>query len=244
MGDVIMADAPALDLRPPKEKVFGTGELLDEILLYLPIGQMLQIQRVSRQFRDMIASSEVLQRAMFFRCSDKDVESQEMPVLNPVFVRYDDQRPRLIFKPQRRQNKFFCILRPYTRDHASNPAPEQDEDGDWHLYLDIRESTNEKRTARALRQGCWGKMHFSRPPVELHVCLRRSVQNTDYQGYQPFSGSSEEYYISGGTVMEFFEKLEEEKVEKKQKDQREAREKQMQWEERETKKKKREERAR
>lgn len=46
-------------------KVFAIPELLDEILLYLPLKQLFAIQRVSKAFHDTIGASDRLKRRMF-----------------------------------------------------------------------------------------------------------------------------------------------------------------------------------
>ena len=46
-------------------KVFAIPELLEEILLYLPLKQLFAVQRVSKVFRDTIAASDPLKRRMF-----------------------------------------------------------------------------------------------------------------------------------------------------------------------------------
>ena len=46
-------------------KVFAIPELLEEILLYLPLRPLFAIQRVNKSFRDTIAASDRLKRKMF-----------------------------------------------------------------------------------------------------------------------------------------------------------------------------------
>ena len=172
MEDVIMADMSVTDEMSPPEKVFAIAELANKILLDLPIGQLLQLQRVNRHFRDMIASSDVLQRALFFRQSDSDAASKDEPVLNPLFVRYRDDPRRLIFKPLPTIHEYYCILRPYSEkarydspevvNYASNPdtSMREGDNGKWHLFLDLRVSSDQVRTSKALTRGSWRNMYL------------------------------------------------------------------------------------
>jgi hypothetical protein len=47
--------------------VFGTCELLEDILSYLPLKDLFVLQRVSKQWSEVIAGSSVLQEKMFLR---------------------------------------------------------------------------------------------------------------------------------------------------------------------------------
>lgn len=51
------------------DKVFGTTELLEDILLYLKPLEILVLQRVSRNFLDCVADSPGLQRKLFYKAS-------------------------------------------------------------------------------------------------------------------------------------------------------------------------------
>lgn len=51
----------------PRKAVFTTAELLENILLYLPPKTIFGVQRVCRQFRDVVATSAMLQEKMFLR---------------------------------------------------------------------------------------------------------------------------------------------------------------------------------
>lgn len=57
----------AMALSASRHAVLETTELLESILVYLPFKELFVIQRVSRRFRDVIASSNQLQTKMFLR---------------------------------------------------------------------------------------------------------------------------------------------------------------------------------
>lgn len=59
----------------PRQAVFGTNELLEQIILSLPMQKIFGIQRVCRQFRDVIATSPKIQEKMFLRLR-KDVPEE------------------------------------------------------------------------------------------------------------------------------------------------------------------------
>ena len=53
----------------PRQAVFNTAELLEQILLSLPAKKVFICQRVSRQFRDIVATSAAIQQHLFLRPS-------------------------------------------------------------------------------------------------------------------------------------------------------------------------------
>lgn len=75
-------------------KVFGVTELLEKILLELPMTDLLLIQRVSRQFKSTIDGSITIQQALFFKPlpskADKldwaDPEARSNPLLCGPFL--------------------------------------------------------------------------------------------------------------------------------------------------------------
>ena len=50
-----------------RQAVFGTSELLEQIILYLPMKTIFGIQRVCQKFRNVIATSPEIQTKMFLR---------------------------------------------------------------------------------------------------------------------------------------------------------------------------------
>lgn len=53
----------------PRQAVFKTAELLENILLHLPAVKIFGVQRVCRQFRDVVATSAVIRQKLFLQPS-------------------------------------------------------------------------------------------------------------------------------------------------------------------------------
>ncbi|KAK5715120.1 hypothetical protein LTR15_010536 [Elasticomyces elasticus] len=51
----------------PRQAVFATAELIENILMHAPVRSMFAVQRVSRQFRDIVVTSINLQQRMLLR---------------------------------------------------------------------------------------------------------------------------------------------------------------------------------
>lgn len=64
-----------------RKAVFNTSELLEQVILCLPMKKIFGIQRVSRQFRDVIAASPKIQEKMWLRLrNDVPVEAWALEV--------------------------------------------------------------------------------------------------------------------------------------------------------------------
>jgi hypothetical protein len=77
-------------MNPAAQRVLSTTELLQRILLHLPVRDLLLAQCVSRSFLDLITSSLMLQEALFFRAkphrhADFYKDAQINPVLRETF---------------------------------------------------------------------------------------------------------------------------------------------------------------
>ena len=53
----------------PRQAVFKTAELLENILLHLPVMTIFGVQRVSRQFHDIVATSTAIRQKLFLKSS-------------------------------------------------------------------------------------------------------------------------------------------------------------------------------
>jgi len=60
-----------------RKAVLDTNELLEQIILYLPMKNIFGIQRACRQFKDVIATSPKIQEKMFLRLRNNDVPDEE-----------------------------------------------------------------------------------------------------------------------------------------------------------------------
>ncbi|KAK4958801.1 hypothetical protein LTR10_003598 [Elasticomyces elasticus] len=74
------------------QAVFNTAELLESILLHLSAKQVFGVQRVCKQFRDIVATSILLQQKLFLRTSRVDsgdmlaVKYGELVTLSPNII--------------------------------------------------------------------------------------------------------------------------------------------------------------
>lgn len=80
-----------------REKVFGPWELVEHILLFLPLRRLLLAQKINKATFDVLASSTEIRRALFFKPTsppakliwDEDFEGplykvQENTIFKPV----------------------------------------------------------------------------------------------------------------------------------------------------------------
>lgn len=65
---------PSAKQRAAIINVFGTSELLESIVCYLPLKQILDVQRVSKQWRNVIVGSPSIQEKLFTRRANKEQE--------------------------------------------------------------------------------------------------------------------------------------------------------------------------
>lgn len=72
-------------------RVFGTTELLEQIICYLPMKKVINVQRVAKQWKNVIAGSPSIQEKLFTR---RESEGQEIwvlvkrrPVRGPIYDR-------------------------------------------------------------------------------------------------------------------------------------------------------------
>ena len=60
-------------------QVLNTYELLEQILLELPLRQLLFAQNLSKHIRDLIQGSDSIQKALFFRPAAPEVYPVQVP---------------------------------------------------------------------------------------------------------------------------------------------------------------------
>ncbi|KAF2726791.1 hypothetical protein EJ04DRAFT_582465 [Polyplosphaeria fusca] len=73
---------------PSSSRVFGVYELLEAILLYLPMRFLLLAQGVNRCWKATIDSSKPIQCALFFLPRDPDSEPVKNELIEKVFARF------------------------------------------------------------------------------------------------------------------------------------------------------------
>ncbi|KAI7234311.1 hypothetical protein KC330_g4906 [Hortaea werneckii] len=72
------------------QQVWDISELLEHILLQLPMRDLLLAQRVSRRFKAVIDSSDKIQQALFFKPAV--LPSTNVPRINPLLSDYTNYR--------------------------------------------------------------------------------------------------------------------------------------------------------
>ena len=71
--------AQATRSRNIAELCFGTFELLEQILLSLPLKDVLLMQRIGKIWRDVVMKSHKLRRSLFFKPFDTFATEEEVP---------------------------------------------------------------------------------------------------------------------------------------------------------------------
>jgi hypothetical protein len=64
-----------MQARAPMQQVFATAELLENVLIHLPIQNILTSQRVCRQFKDVVQTSPAIRYKLFLRVDGKGAET-------------------------------------------------------------------------------------------------------------------------------------------------------------------------
>jgi hypothetical protein len=133
-----------------QDRALSMPEVLEIILLQLPLHDLLvNAQRVSRLFHDIIISSRSLQQALFFR-PKRDVSTANVhtnPLLRKKFPPW--------FKDKWLMPRTFALS-----DHK-------------HFWRLDWNKSKERREAYARKEASWRRMLVSQPPVlDLHIKLR------------------------------------------------------------------------
>ena len=84
-------------------KVFDTYELLEDILLHVPLRQLLLVQRVSKTFRQLAQNSLKIQKALFLTPATKktaEIDEGERENFIGVWAQpEDDSVPVILLNP-------------------------------------------------------------------------------------------------------------------------------------------------
>jgi hypothetical protein len=141
------------------QRVIGTTELLEKILLRLPMRSLLHTQRVCKSWKQVITTSPSLQQALFFRAkgqfprSNSEDEKQEAE-LNPLLV--------WLFPPFFETHAFYGWLSFRNLAQFNN------------MHFNFTDST---RSAVLRGDASWRKMLPTQPPPEdLAINLRMHGQ--------------------------------------------------------------------
>ncbi|KAK5688825.1 hypothetical protein LTS10_000803 [Elasticomyces elasticus] len=129
--------------------LFTTYELLEMVLLHLPIHDLLNARAVDKTFLAVIGRSQKLQRLLHLRTDTVQRQSHELPILNKTF------------------NRTFPQLGPWKLIEYGYEAV-GDGTYDLALYFDLNDDTYSRSKALALcdgitSPGLWQNMYLTRP---------------------------------------------------------------------------------
>jgi hypothetical protein len=171
----------------PSETALGVTELLENILQFLPISDLLRAQQVNKYFRDTIAQSTSLQEALFLRPKNVWQMQTPLPELNPLFAQHAAVGHRSIGFSH--NGTSYYISAPQ-RILVPNPVHLINEQGygTWHLDISIQDLdpvlVKDTIPLPASDSGTWQNMYISNPPCSIHV----KVWRTTDKGYAGTSG--------------------------------------------------------
>lgn len=163
----------------PRKAVFNTTELLENILLHLPIRSILTAQRVCRQFKELVDTSIHLQTALWMRT--KNVEqtwfhqvtfaSQPGPGIflgvtrNQAFTAKDPTSPWMKHTELIPAELNPALLRSF--ELPEEDAAQRLGDGEYAQFLSPKDLAN--------KQGSWRKMYLTDPACKSIEGLLRGL---------------------------------------------------------------------
>lgn len=171
----------------PSKTVLDVTELLENILLFLPISDLLRVQQVSKCFRDTIAQSSSLQEALFLRPKNVRNDQALLPELNPLFAHHAAVGHHNIGFPHK--GTLYYISAPQ-RILVSNPIRIINKQGygTWHLTISIQDLdprlVKDTTPLLSVDNGSWRNMYVSNPPCQIHI----KVWKTTEDGYSGVTG--------------------------------------------------------
>jgi len=124
-----MSSNPLIGILKPSEQVFGTTELLEHILSFLPMPSVLGKSRVSRQWKAVIDNSLALQKKLFLPHSNSQVE---VLGFDHSFPQPDDSTPNLDYG-QLAFLRILANLPVYTTPIELNPLTDWGNQGKLHV---------------------------------------------------------------------------------------------------------------
>ncbi|KAK4618101.1 hypothetical protein CLAFUW4_11934 [Fulvia fulva] len=173
--------------------VINTPELLDNILLRLPMKRLLFSQRVNKQFKATIDGSIKLQQALFFKVDPKNAKIFSDDGMYALFLKTGSRE--LAFETPKWSLKYFTID---CEVYNPNKARMRDDGYECHFHLRFKNLSDKPDD----KQESWRKMHIFQDPA---VCDPRVRVTPTERGYCHFT---EEYQVqSMGTLGELFDGL-------------------------------------
>ena len=161
-------------------RVLGTTELLERIICYLPMKKIIDVQRVSRQWKNVIASSPSIQKKLFKRRENKEQEIWVLVKRNPMRGRLRDRLQRVeVLPPPSKRAITPVTLNPMLREARSWLRP----NGLVHpiSMMPNKVSVHFSAWANILRyeESCVRDMFITDPP-----CTKVRIENlTVYLGF-------------------------------------------------------------
>ena len=153
-----------------------TFELLEQILMQLPIETVLFAQRVSQCFRSTIKNSRALQQKLFLApvsAGHTNDEPQLNPLLTkrsvvsrlPLFLRSIGHPSFITYRGSKRESPLKTDVLTIDRNSV---------DPGYQVYWQLRQSsrhTNGSQAAIVLGSGSWRDMYLTQPPCMARVVL-------------------------------------------------------------------------
>lgn len=138
----------------PVKEVFALPELLEAILLELPMQDLLFAQSVDKTFRDTIKGSKAIQMALFFEPNKRVLQPNEAPVLNPLL-----QKVLTKLVGEQVTSHASCDVRPNGTDTKTH-----------HLHIPLHGLISEHNLKPSARKSkSWKGMFVSDPPCSIYA---------------------------------------------------------------------------
>lgn len=167
-----------------RSRAFGVTEVLENILLKLPIRDLLFAQGVSKQFQQVILDSITLQRALFFKPTPGTLDGKAVtPTINPLLAkRMPSHRVPLVFTPKDEiggsQGTPMC-LSVNTVDTPRTTVPYQNPSyaPGFEVKVELTHVTIAKvlgevtDTTSCHAKGSWRRMLATQPPCQVSYSL-------------------------------------------------------------------------
>ena len=205
------------------QTTFGTMELLEDILLPLPLPDLLRVQAVCKRWQDVITTSSVLQEKLFYKAAKADsawlVDVTNLPSgMGPLHRRYETEvrvRATVSVISTERTSHYGLLVAPVQinplclrREDDSDEDCNEDCDKETGLDYDANYGTPinvlPKFFEAEYATGPWQRMLITQPPVQ-YVTVdsgpyhASETLNDSPPGQREFAaGQSTKLFVEGG----------------------------------------------
>ena len=175
-------EKPSETLVAARSAVLNTTELLEAIMIYLPIKKIFAIQRVSRRFRDIIGKSVQIQQKLFIKpCAKEEIWKLAHLPPRPGQTGEDfESEPKLVFAhsaetaAENAKSLFVPAILCPILDATTESVPVTD-----RLWLNDGDYREIQLTALIKRPGSWELTQLTDPPCKhmrfsIHAALEDS----------------------------------------------------------------------